>query len=81
MRHLATVSEGRFERVPVHVECSCGVAGDFATETEAREWMQYRHFSKLTGVAYGEFFSAPTPSAPAPVSPPESGAKGKTGDK
>jgi hypothetical protein len=76
MRHLAKLSEGRFERIPVHIECCCGVAGDFSTEDEARYWMQYKHFSKLSGIAYGEFFSAnTTDSAPAPASPPESGAE------
>lgn len=74
MRHLATISEGRFERNPVHVECSCLVAGDFPDEDSARRWMQ-GHFAKLTGIAYGEFAeSAPTPSAPVPE--PEPAAEG-----
>lgn len=76
MRHLATISEGRFERKPVHVECSCGVAGDFVSETEAHDWMEYQHFAKLTGIAYGEFFSAaPTPSEPVPAA--ESATEGQ----
>lgn len=66
MKHTATISEGPFEKNPVHVQCSCNVAGDFATESIARQWMQ-RHFDKLTGIAYGEFSSAPTPSEPVPV--------------
>lgn len=66
MRHLATISEGKFPRNPVHVECSCGVAGDFADEDSARRWME-GHFAKLSGIAYGEFASAPTPSEPVPA--------------
>lgn len=68
MKHLATISEGRFERKPSHVECSCGVAGDFASETEARDWMESQHFAKLTGIAYGEFLSA-TPNQPSEPTP------------
>jgi hypothetical protein len=66
MRHLATFSSSNFERNPFHVECSCGVAGDFASQSEAHDWMQYKHFAKLSGIAYGEFSSAPTPSEPTP---------------
>lgn len=73
MRHLARFSEGRFLRNPVHIECSCGVAGDFADEDVARNWM-LGHFAKLSGVAYGEFFSVPTPSEPVPS--PEPAAEG-----
>lgn len=76
MRHLATLSEGKFERNPFHIECSCGVAGDFASESEARDWMQVKHFAKLSGIAYGEFSSAPTPSAPASLPSGKPGTEG-----
>ena len=76
MRHLATTSEGRFERNPFHIQCSCGTAGDFASEADARNWMEHKHFSKLSGIAYGEFSSAPTPSASASLPSGKPGTEG-----
>lgn len=75
MRHLASLSAGQSYRKPVHIECSCGTAGDFTTEAEARYWMEHKHFAKLTGIAYGEFSSAPTPSEPTPKT--ESASEGQ----
>ncbi len=32
---------------PIHVQCSCGTAGDFATVQAASDWMIFRHFNRL----------------------------------
>lgn len=66
MRHLAKFSFHPEFFKPHRVQCSCGVAGDFATKEQAHDWMESLHFAKLTGIAYGEFDD---PSPPPPEEP------------
>jgi hypothetical protein len=68
---------------PVHVQCSCGTAGDFPTVQAASDWMIFRHFNRLGVVDTYSLASGlpsdsplpPTTSEPAPASPPETGAE------
>lgn len=64
MIHLAKVRNNPIDNFrPFHIDCSCGVAGDFHTEPEARTWMQTRHFDRLGGISQCSFEEVKKPVA------------------
>lgn len=72
MKHVArfSVLENNFK--PYAVSCSCGVGGSFASQDEARMWMQDKHFEKLGGVSTTEFVDEQMSEVEAPPPPTES---------
>ena len=77
MHHIARLSK-RFEARPSHIECSCGVAGDFLTDSEARSWMESYHFRFLTGISTSEIASA-SPYSDEPPSDSREGQESEGG--
>jgi hypothetical protein len=70
LHHIARfeVRENFFK--PYNVQCSCGVGGEFASQDDAKLWMQTNHFDKLSGVNTFEFEKKDLPkvvAAPAPL--------------
>jgi hypothetical protein len=50
VNHTATITKGAFEDTPSHIQCSCGVAGDFVSDADATAWVQSLHFAVLGGI-------------------------------
>jgi hypothetical protein len=65
MHHKATLKIRENFIRPYHVECSCGTAGDFATELEAKTWMEHVHFRRLSGISTSEFAPTDIPASAA----------------
>jgi hypothetical protein len=71
---------------PFHVQCSCGTAGDFDTEQQASDWMNFRHFPyigptetfTLTPNVPSDLPHPPTPDSAPSTSEPESGVASET---
>lgn len=77
MDHSAVISQNPdgFVR-SVHVQCSCGTAGDFDSQQQASDWINFKHFPNL---GPSETFSL-TPSVPSDLPAPttESAPAGET---
>jgi hypothetical protein len=51
MHHIGTLTRlAKFPDTPIHAQCSCGTAGNFATIEDATAYLQ-SHFAKLTGMS------------------------------
>lgn len=66
MHHLAKVTFGKVEMRPYHGECSCGTAGDFAGNGEARNWLAM-HLTRLQGINSGELVDETVAPLPVPA--------------
>lgn len=70
MLHKATVTTGKLDGRPFHVECACGVAGDFLTEQDAGAWIATVHFRRI-GASETSELASQVPAEPEPPAEPE----------
>lgn len=57
---------------PYRVKCSCSTSGEFETELQARNWIEYQHFAGLTGIDVYELVSTiPVAQEPEPQPAPD----------
>lgn len=63
MHHLGSTSKTSLNK-PFHAQCSCGIAGDFATEAESKEWLA-AHFAGLKGINTSAMEKVSESAAPA----------------
>jgi len=74
VHHKATLTIGKADNRPYHIQCACGSAGDFNLEAQAVAWIN-KHFSRIGPSETSELFvpgakgAVAAPQKPTPVTP------------